>query len=93
MALAGGPLWRLGATAWWPIGRPGPTVAVAHGACVRRARGRDEARSPRPKPARVAMACQWLPCCGVEGKGMRAVGGVRWARGTTARLTEEVGRR
>jgi hypothetical protein len=31
-------LWRLGATAWRPIGRPGPAVAVAQSA---RARGGD----------------------------------------------------
>jgi hypothetical protein len=34
-----------------------------------------------------------LACHGVEGEGMRAVGGVRWARWEMARLTKEVRRR
>jgi hypothetical protein len=42
---------------------------------------------------RAATAHRQLPYCGVDGKGTRAVGGVHRARGITAQLTEEVGRR
>jgi hypothetical protein len=42
---------------------------------------------------RAATARRQLPYCGVDGKGTRAVGGVHRARGITAQLTEEVGRR
>jgi hypothetical protein len=38
------------------------------------------------------MACRWLTCCGVEGEGTRAVGGVRRAKWEVAQLTEEVRR-
>jgi hypothetical protein len=70
---------------------PSPAVAMAHGARVRARRGVVTA-TKADAVVQVAMAHRWLPWYGVEGKGMRAVGGVRRAIGIMARLTEEVGR-
>jgi hypothetical protein len=82
VAWVGELLWGLGATAWRPIERSGPAVAVAHGARARRARVRRGAvtAAEAGAVAWAASACRWLPCCGVEGKGTRVVGGVRRAR-------------
>jgi hypothetical protein len=88
----GGLLRQLAVSAWRPIGRPGPAVAAAHGACVRARQGAVTA-AEAGTVARAATAHRRLAWHGVEGEGMRAVGGVRWARRETVRLTEEVGRR
>jgi hypothetical protein len=70
----------------------GPTAARPGRLCGPPcARGCDGARSPWSETARWRRRPQ-LMCCGVEGEGTKAVGGVCQARGEVALLTEEVGR-
>jgi hypothetical protein len=73
----------------WPGRRGGPGCTCAMRARAQRA---TVIGAEVGAVARVAMARRWLPCCGVEGKGTMAVGGVCRARGIMARLTKEVGR-
>jgi hypothetical protein len=66
---AGGLLWQLGATMGWPIGRPGPAVAVAQGARARCAQARRGTitTAKASMVARAATAQRWLPL--LQGRG------------------------
>jgi hypothetical protein len=65
----------------WPGRRGGPR-------CTRAARAQARqgvvTAAEADAVARAARAHRRLPCCGVEGKGTRAVGGACRARGITA---------